>query len=152
MHSYSFNNVFIYTYKIYVLQVKASLLSFSTLKIQFQNHYYISLTCKRENGAPSIDTACPAGLVLDYITLVACPAPSHNSIPVRQHVKHQHQYLQLSCKKLSSLLVLIWQRGKRNQRRCCQRKQGKEEQRVTKGQGLIWDRILQVGESFILLD
>lgn len=28
------------------------------------------------NGTPAIDTASPAGLIQDHITLVACPAPS----------------------------------------------------------------------------
>lgn len=33
-----------------------------------------------ENGNNVIDTACPAGLVHDYMPLVACLAPSHEDM------------------------------------------------------------------------
>lgn len=38
--------------------------------------FYNTLTSERKNGTPATDTAPPAGFVWDYITLLACPAPS----------------------------------------------------------------------------
>lgn len=48
---------------------------------QFKNYFYDTLTCNGENGTPAIDTSHRAGLAEDYVTLVACPASSHENTP-----------------------------------------------------------------------
>lgn len=45
-----------------------------------QNH---SIKTTGKNGNYAIDTACPAGLVKDYMPLVASPAPSHEVMLLR---------------------------------------------------------------------
>lgn len=46
-------------------------------KDNFKIIYYF-LTYKGENVNPAFDTAHPAGLVQDFMTLVACPAPAQH--------------------------------------------------------------------------
>lgn len=62
------------------LWLKAKLCSFSTLKLNFLNYFYDSLTCNGENGNPAIDTA---GVTKDDIFLVACPALSCKNMTVQ---------------------------------------------------------------------
>lgn len=57
--------------------------SFSTLKLYFQNHFLDAPTCNSESGTSAADTACLAGLIYEYITLVACPALSCKNTPVQ---------------------------------------------------------------------
>lgn len=52
-----------------------------SLKIQSPDHYHDDLTFNRETGTPATDTAPPAGLVKDCLTLVSYLAPLHENVP-----------------------------------------------------------------------
>lgn len=47
----------------YTMLKNSSILKAKRLKMMFQNHFYILLTCHEENAPPVTDTAPPAGLV-----------------------------------------------------------------------------------------
>lgn len=59
--------------------LKAALCSFSTIKWEFEN---VFRTCWLVTGKMA-QTACTAGLFKEYITLVACPEPSRENMPVQ---------------------------------------------------------------------
>lgn len=64
--------------------------------------------------AISTDTTHPAGLVQDYISLVACLAPSHEKTPVRAQTGvlfhwqgcHSPRYMSINCKKDLETIIL----------------------------------------------
>lgn len=72
--------------------VQAALLWFFNLENDsFKNHnFYDSLTHNEENVT---DAAPPACLVQDYITLAACPAPSHENTPCFMAALYHYEHL-----------------------------------------------------------
>lgn len=56
--------------------------------MEVSEYFFLQITdLYGETGTPAIDTAPPAGLVQDCITLVACPVPSYTKMPVQPLVR-----------------------------------------------------------------
>lgn len=70
--------------------------------MQFQNHFYESFTCYAKNASPAIDTVPRAGLVYDYITLVACRL-------TRTNLAGSLHWPPLTMYSLKSLVILLLQ-------------------------------------------
>lgn len=68
---------------------RAALCHFSTL-VSNSEHFCNSMTYSKGNGNSATATAPPAGLLQHCITLVACPASSHENTSVQSEKAHSY--------------------------------------------------------------